>query len=481
MQRRLAAILAADVAGYSRLMEADEAGTLARLKSLYDGPVLPTIAEHRGRLVKLMGDGLLAEFSSAVDAVRCAIAVQKIVAEQQALVPEDGRLVFRMGVNLDNVIAEENDIFGDSVNVAARLEGMAEPGGVLISQSAHDDVAAQLDTVFFDNGLRKFKNISRAIRVWSWPRQLPSLRAQGKPRVFVANFEGRSPEEARLGADLSDGIKAHFARLTGLEVATDRAQAHYVVQGSLRLAANRSRVVARLAALEADRQIWSERYDEDTDDPFEIVDRCTPRIATSIRRHVASDDAARLANRPPDELSFEELLTHAGASFFVPTRSGWHKGGKIAEQALELNPKSFMALAMAAAGEGLADYLYSLRKPDEDVTGLAFKRIEGALRLNPEATWRTRSTRCCCSTCASATAMPRRARAALLSSTLNTTWVCGRSAPFRSFPESPTQGRRAPRARYNSTSATLMFICTAASLPMAIWAPGAMTRLPSGS
>jgi len=275
MQRRLAAILAADVAGYSRLMEADEAGTLARLKSLYDGPVLPTIAEHRGRLVKLMGDGLLAEFSSAVDAVRCAIAVQKIVAEQQALVPEDGRLVFRMGVNLDNVIAEENDIFGDSVNVASRLEGMAEPGGVLISQSVHDDVAAQLDTVFFDNGLRKFKNISRAIRVWSWPRQLPSLRAQGKPRVFVANFEGRGPEEARLGADLSDGIKAYFARLTGLEVVTDRAQPNYVVQGSVRLAANRSRIVARLAALEADRQIWSERYDEDTDDPFEIVDRCT--------------------------------------------------------------------------------------------------------------------------------------------------------------------------------------------------------------
>ncbi len=275
MQRRLAAILAADVAGYSRLMEADEAGTLARLKSLYDGPVLPTIAEHRGRLVKLMGDGLLAEFSSAVDAVRCAIAVQKIVAEQQALVPEEGRLVFRMGVNLDNVIAEENDIFGDSVNVASRLEGMAEPGGVLISQSVHDDMAAQLDTVFFDNGLRKFKNISRAIRVWSWPRQLPSLRAQGKPRVFVANFEGRGPEEARLGADLSDGIKAYFARLTGLEVATDRAQPHYVVQGSVRLAANRSRIVARLAALEADRQIWSERYDEDTDDPFEIVDRCT--------------------------------------------------------------------------------------------------------------------------------------------------------------------------------------------------------------
>ena len=135
MERRLAAILATDVVGYSRLMEADEAGTLARLKSLRDGLLHPTIAEHHGRIVKLMGDGTLVEFASAVDAVRCAITLQQDVAVREADAPEGGRLVFRMGVNFGNVIVEEDDIYGDGVNVAARLEGMADPGGVLISQS----------------------------------------------------------------------------------------------------------------------------------------------------------------------------------------------------------------------------------------------------------------------------------------------------------------------------------------------------------
>jgi len=382
MERRLAAILATDVVGYSRLMEADEAGTLARLKSLRDGLLHPTIAEHHGRIVKLMGDGTLVEFASAVDAVRCAIMLQQVVAVREADAPEGGRLMFRMGVNFGSVIVEEDDIYGDGVNVAARLEGMADPGGVLISQSVRDGMADSLDAVFFDNGERKFKNISRPIRVWSWPRQLPSLRAQGKPRVFVANLEGSGPEEARIGADLGDELRAHLARLTGLEIATDRAKAHYVLEGAVRLAASRSRVVARLIAVEGERQIWSDRYDEDTDDPFEIFDCCAPRMAMSVRRRVAADDAERLANQPLDELSFEELLAHAGVSFFTPTKAGWRGAGEIAEQALELQPKNFMALAMAAAGLGFADYFYGFRKPDDAVTSLAFKRTEEALRLN---------------------------------------------------------------------------------------------------
>ena len=382
VNRRLAAILAADVVGYSRLMEADEAGTLAKLKSLREGLVHPIIAKHHGRIVKLMGDGTLVEFANAVDAVACAIALQKRVAAGEADVPEGGRVLFRIGVNLDNVIVEDDDIFGDGVNVAARLEGMADPGGVLVSQSVHDGVADSLDAIFFDNGERKFKNISRPIRVWSWPRKLPSLRAQGKPRVFVTNLEGRGPEEARIGADLSDELRVHLARLTGLEIATDRAKAHYVVEGGVRLAASRSRVVARLIAVEGDRQIWSDRYDEDTDDPFDVLDRCAPRMAMSVRRRVATDDAARLANRPLDELSLEELLAHAGVSFFTPTKAGWQGGGEISEHALELEPKNFMALAMAAAGLGLADYLYGFLKPDDAVTSLAFKRTEEALRLN---------------------------------------------------------------------------------------------------
>ncbi|MFQ5973586.1 MAG: adenylate/guanylate cyclase domain-containing protein [Alphaproteobacteria bacterium] len=382
MERRLAAILAADVVGYSRLMEADEAGTLAKLKSHRDELVDPTIAEHHGRIVKLMGDGMLVEFTSAVDAVRCAISLQEGMAARETDVPEEKRTVFRIGINMGDVIVEEGDIFGDGVNVAARLEGMADPGGLLISQSVRDSVANQLDAAFFDNGERKFKNIARPIRVWSWPRQLSASRAEGKPRVFVADFQGRGEEEARLADDLADELRAHLARLTGIEIATDRGKARYVAEGSVRLAAGRSRVFARLIAVEGDRQIWSDRYDEDTDDPFDVLDRSAPRMAMSVRRRVAADDAERLANRNLDELSLEELLALAGVSFFTPTKAGWRGGGEIAEQALELDPKNFMALAMASAGLGLAEYLYGFRKPEDAVVSLAFRRIAEGLRLN---------------------------------------------------------------------------------------------------
>jgi adenylate cyclase len=374
--------MAADVVGYSRLMERDEAGTLTRLKSLHNAIVQPILVRHGGRLFKRMGDGILVEFGTASNAVHCAMALQLAVAEHQAAIPASERLIFRIGLNQDQVIVEADDVYGDAVNVAARLEGMADPGGVLVSQTVHDAVADNRACVFFDNGQRKFKNISRPIRVWSWPRPLPSLRAQGKPRVYVAHFLGSSPDEVRTGTDLGDALKAHFARLTGLEVAADRAQAHYLVEGTARIAPGRARILARLVAVDADRQLWSERYDENTDDHFEIVDRCVPRMAMSVRRRVAADDAARLANRPIDELSLEELLAHAGVSFFTPTKAGWHGGGEIAEHALELDPKNFMGLAMAAAGLGLADFMYDLREPEQAVTELAFKRTEEALRIN---------------------------------------------------------------------------------------------------
>ena len=381
MERRLAAVLAADVVGYSRLMEADEAGTLARLKALRDGLIRPTIAAHRGRIVKLMGDGTLVEFAGAADAVRCAVALQDEVARREDGVPEAERVRLRIGVNLDHVFVEDDDLFGDGVNVAARLEGMAEPGGVLISQSVRDGLGAEPDAVFFDNGERKFKNISRPIRVWSWPRKLPALRAAGKPRLYVAGFEGRGAEDARIAADIADELRAHLARLTGFEIAGERDQAHYAIEGGLRRAAGRSRVFARLLAVEGDRQIWSDRYDEDTDDPFDLLDRCVPRIAMSVRRRAAADDAARLAGRPLDELSLEELLTAAGVSFFTPTKAGWRGGGERAEHALELAPQNFMALAMAAAGLGLAESLYGFGATDEAVTELAIRRASAALRL----------------------------------------------------------------------------------------------------
>jgi len=382
LPRKLAAILYADVAGYSRLTGADEEGTHRLLSTCLDA-FTDAIQNHDGRVVHFAGDAILAEFPSVSQALACAVAVQQDLEARNAELPEERRLRFRVGVNLGEVIVDRDDIYGEGVNVAARLEGVAEPGGICISESVRSALGRRppLDE-FFDNGERKFKNIERPIQVWSWPRRLPTRRAESKPRIFVADFQGRGKSETHIGGDLGDELRAHLSRLTGLELAADRAGARYVVEGSIRLASGRSRVYARLVAVERSQQIWSDRYEENTDDAFDILDRCMPRLAMSIRRRVAADDSKRLAGRNMDELSFEELLSSAGTSFFTPTKAGWRGGGETAEHALELDPDNFMALAMAAAGLGLVEYLYDFGKPDDAALDLAFKRVNTALRLN---------------------------------------------------------------------------------------------------
>ena len=382
MERRLTAILAADVVGYSRLMESNEMGTFARLKELREKLVAPAVANYAGRVVKLTGDGFLAEFASAAQAVHCAIELQKGMAAREATTPEKERVVLRIGINLGNIILEDGDIYGDGVNVAARLEGMAEPGGVLISQSVQENAAPSVQTTFFDNGERKFKNIARAIRVWSWPNRLSSLRGEGKPRLFLAAFEGHSEVEQRFANDLGHEIKSCLSRLTGLELTENRTRAHYVVEGAVRIVEGRHRIFARLLSAEEEKQIWSERYDERCDSLFDVLDRCAPRIAMSVRRRVAADDAQRLAGRPLDELSVEELLALAGVSFFTPTKDGWRGGGVVSEQILELQPQNFMALMMAGSGLGTAEFLYGFGRPEDAVLNLAIRRVEEAIRLN---------------------------------------------------------------------------------------------------
>jgi adenylate cyclase len=382
MERRLTAILAADVVGYSRLMEVNELTTFARLKGLRDQFIIPSAESHRGRVVKLTGDGVLIEFASAADAVRCAIKLQNGIADREAETPESERILLRIGINLGNVILDGGDIYGDGVNVAARLEGMAEPGGVLISQSVQESAAPSVNATFFDNGERKFKNIARAIRVWSWPKRLSSLRAEGKPRVFLVQFEGRGEAEERFATDLGHELKACLSRLTGLELTANRAKAHYLLEGAVHVSAGRYRIFSRLLSTEEDKQIWSERYDERCDSVLDLLDSCAARVAMSVRRRVAADDAARLSGRPLDELSVEELLALAGVSFFTPTKEGWFGGGVISEQILELQPKNFMALMMAGSGLGTAEFLYGFGRPDEAVLTVAIRRVEEAVRLN---------------------------------------------------------------------------------------------------
>ena len=388
LARRLAAILAADVVGYSRLMGDDEAGTLARLNALRNEVIDPAVALHRGRIFKTTGDGLLIEFASVVDAIESAVAVQHAISAREAAVADDRRIVLRIGINLGDVIVEGDDIHGDGVNVAARLEAAADPGGVLISQIVHDSIAGKLDIAFHDSGERAFKNIANPIRVWSWPEKLTRVAAAGleaardaKPLIMVGAFEARREEEAELAQGLRDELATAFSRLTGLVVTDDPAAARYVVRGGVRLAGSRCRISAQLIGVDGERQLWAERYDEDYDDPFDVLDRCVPRIAMSVRRRTAADDAGRLADRETDRLSHGELLSLAGATFFTPTKAAWLEAGAIAERALERQPDNFMGLAMAAAGLGMAESLFGCRAPDEATIEVAFRRIEHAQRM----------------------------------------------------------------------------------------------------
>ncbi len=379
--RRLSAILAADVVGYSRLMGADEIGTLARLKAVRDQLIDPAIAEHHGRIVKTTGDGWLVEFASVVDAVDGAVKLQRAMAARNAAIADDRRIVLRIGVNLGDVIVDGDDIFGDGVNVAARLEAMAEPGGVLVSQTVRDSIAGKLDAEFVDNGERTFKNIAQPIRVWSWPDRLSDAEhtvaaedRDRKPHVVVSAFEARRDDETDLADGIRDELAASFARQTGLVVTTDRGAADYEIRGSVRLAGRRCRVSAQLIATDGDKQIWAERYDEEYLDPFQVQDRCVHRIAMSVRRRIATDDAGKLADQNIGQMSVEQLMSLSGGTFFTPTKAAWLEAGAIAEQVLQRGQGSFMALAMAAAGAGMAEMLFGFRVPDDRTIETAFAR-----------------------------------------------------------------------------------------------------------
>ena len=293
--RRLAAILAADVAGYSRLMGADKEGTLARLKTLRRELYDPKIKEHRGRVVKTTGDGLLLEFASVVDAVRCAVEVQQTMAERDANVPEAQRIEFRMGINLGDIIRDGRDIYGDGVNIAARLEALADPGGICISALVHDQVRDKLDVAFEDMGEQQVKNIARPIRVYrillgeaaAMPER-PPLPLLEEPSLAVPPFQNLSgdPEQDYFTDGMVDDIITGLSRIKWLFViarnttftykgrTVDVKQVgrelgvRYVLEGSVRKAADRVRVVGQLIDAESGAHVWAERYDRKADDIF---------------------------------------------------------------------------------------------------------------------------------------------------------------------------------------------------------------------
>jgi len=311
LTRRLAAILAADVAGYSRLMGTDEEGTHARLKAHLRELVEPKIKEHRGHTVKNTGDGFLAEFASVVDAVRCAVEIQRGMADREPDVPQERRIRFRIGINLGDVMVEEHDIFGDGVNVAARLESLAEPGGICISRMVRGNVRDKLDYSFEDLGEQSVKNIARPVRVYrvrdragelpgtTVPPATSISQTISAPRlsIVVLPFTNLSndPEQQYFADGITEDLTTDLSRLAGMFVISrntaftyrnkpvDTKQigrelgVRYVLEGSVRRSGNRVRVNAQLIDAATDAHLWTERFDRDTADLFALQDEMLSR------------------------------------------------------------------------------------------------------------------------------------------------------------------------------------------------------------
>jgi TolB-like protein/class 3 adenylate cyclase len=382
VERRLAAILAADVVGYSRLMGQDEAGTLARLRTHRDDLIDPEIAEHKGRIVKTTGDGILIEFPSVVEAVACAVAVQRGMAERNTGTPEEQRIVFRIGVNLgDIIIAEDNDIHGDGVNVAARLEGISEPGGICVSGIVHDQVRDKLNLAFDDLGDHALKNIARPLRVYlvrqgggerapSAPlvETTPTLALPDKPSIAVLPFQNMSgdPEQEYFADGMVEEVITALSRIRWLFVIarnstfTYKGQAvdvkqvgrelgvRYVLEGSVRKAGNRVRITGQLIDVTTGTHLWADRFDGSLEDVFDLQDKVAVSVAGVIEPALQAAEIRRTADRPTNDLTAYDLYLRALATINSQTRERNLKALGLLNQAIAIDRQYGPALAWAA-------------------------------------------------------------------------------------------------------------------------------------
>jgi TolB-like protein len=371
VERRLAAILAADIAGYSRLMGTEEEGTLAALKAIRRQLTDPKIAEHRGRIVKTTGDGLLVEFSSIVDAVRCAVEMQREMALRNAGVPQTRRLEFRIGINLGDIIIDQHDIYGDGVNVAARLEALAEPGGICVSRVVRDQVRDKLDVTFEDLGEQQVKNIARPIRVYriavaETAGAKPPLPLPDKPSLAVLPFQNMTgdAEQEYFVDGIVEEITTAISRLPWLFViarnssftykgrAVDVKQVarelgvRYVLEGSVRKAGNRVRISGQLIDTATGAHIWADRFDGALDDIFELQDEVASHVVGAIEPKLRQSEIERAARKPTDSLDAYDLYLRALAQFHSSTDESMREAIVLLKRALAIDPSYGPAAAM---------------------------------------------------------------------------------------------------------------------------------------
>jgi adenylate cyclase len=408
MERRLTAILAADVVGYSRLMGANEVGTLQALQEVHQQLVNPAIDRHGGRVVKLTGDGLLAEFPSVVGAMECAVAIQQEMPSRNVDVPEDRRIQFRVGINLDDVIVQGDDLFGDGVNIAARLEGIARPGGIAVSQSVRDNVESRLEVTFSDRGQQHLKNIAMPVRVFdvvldtgAVPAMMADPMAMASPSIAILPFSNMSgdPEQEYFSDGITEDIITDLSKISALFVVgrhtsftyknmaahLDRIAAElgvrFLLEGSVRKAGNRLRITAQLIDGCTGGHLWAERYDRDLIDIFAIQDEITKAIVGQLRVRLLPEEMMELGQTPTHDVEAYNLYLKGREYFHNPTKAFIGLARQLFMRAAELDPTFARAFAGIANCDARLVGWYGVRIPLDDILAMAGKALELDPRL----------------------------------------------------------------------------------------------------
>jgi adenylate cyclase len=408
MQRKLTVIFSADIVGYSGLMERDEAGTLARLqenrKTLFD----PRVATHSGRIFKLMGDGVLIEFSSAASAVACALEIQQAMEASEAGVPEAKRLRYRIGINLGDVIVEGDDIYGEGVNVAARLQALAPVGGIALSRNVSDQITGKVEAAFHDLGLHNVKNIERPVHVFAWTlapggigRAGAAAQAQAAPRLYIcvlpfANMSG-DLEQEYFSDGITEDIITDLAKVKALAVVsrntafTFKGKSHditqvarqlkvtHVLEGSVRKSGKRVRITAQLIDGKTDEHVWAERWDRDLDDIFALQDEVSLAIATALKLKLLPEERKAIERRDTNSTEAFNIYLMARNTYITNNMTDIGKAEiveRLCRRAIELDPNYARAWALLATVQRAQ--VYAGREGEH---GLA--AAERALSLDP--------------------------------------------------------------------------------------------------
>ncbi|MBT7755775.1 MAG: tetratricopeptide repeat protein [Rhodospirillaceae bacterium] len=409
-QRKLAAIMSADVVGYSRLMGADETGTLAAMRAHRSELWNPVIEQYGGRVVGTAGDSILVEFASAVAAVESSIAVQRGMIERNAELPEERRMLLRIGVNIGEVVMDGDDIFGDGVNVAARLQAIADSGGIAISGNVYEQVSGKLDVAFSDDGEHDVKNIDRPVHIWRWSpdNQAPAADMDkdapplsDKPSIAVLPFDNMSgdPEQEYFSDGITEDIITELSRYPDflviarnssfvykgksvdlMQVANDLG-VRFMLEGSVRKAGSRIRVTAQLIEANTSGHIWAERFDRELVDIFAVQDEITAQIVSAMGRSIQAFELLQSRRKAPTSLDAYDKCLQASAKISSPDRTRYTEARSQAQEAIELDPNYAQAHAIVAQTQ-LVSFTSRWPEDPEGTLQAANKSAQSAVELD---------------------------------------------------------------------------------------------------